>query len=72
MSACAIAEYVRTYHEERKRLAAQADAKRARLDRRLGELNREIGRLVDAIAKGQGDPAVLGPRSTELKPERGA
>jgi hypothetical protein len=31
------------------RLAAQADAKRARLDRRLGEPNREIGRLVDAI-----------------------
>jgi hypothetical protein len=65
-----IAEYVRTYHEERKRLATQADAKRARLDRRLGELNREIGRLVDAIAKGQGDPAVLGPRSTELNEER--
>jgi site-specific DNA recombinase len=35
-----IAEYVRSYHEERKRLATQADAKRARLDRRLGELNR--------------------------------
>lgn len=65
-----IAEYVQAYHEERKRLAAQADAKRARLDRRLGELNREIGRLVDAIAKGQGDPAVLGPRSTELNEER--
>ncbi len=65
-----IAEYVRTYHEERKRLATQADAKRARLDRRLGELNRGIGRLVDAIAKGQGDPAVLGPRSTELNEER--
>ncbi len=65
-----IAEYVRTYHEERKRLATHADAKRARLDRRLGELNREIGRLVDAIAKGQGDPVVLGPRSTELNEER--
>jgi DNA invertase Pin-like site-specific DNA recombinase len=65
-----IAEYVRAYHEERKRLAAQADAKRARLDRRLGELNREIARLVDAIAKGHGDPAVLGPRSTELNEER--
>ena len=65
-----IAEYVRAYHEERKCLAAQADAKRARLDRRLGELNREIARLVDAIAKGHGDPAVLGPRSTELNEER--
>lgn len=65
-----IAEYVRTYHEERKRLAAEADQKRIRFERRLGELNREIDRLVDAIAKGHGDPAVLGPRSTALHEER--
>jgi hypothetical protein len=57
-----IAEYVRTYHEERKRLSATAQAKRAHLELRLGELNREIDRLVDAIAKGHGNPAVLGPR----------
>lgn len=49
-----IAEYVRTYHEERKRLSAKANAKRAHLETRLGELNREIDRLVDAIAKGRG------------------
>ncbi|MGO8918164.1 MAG: recombinase family protein [Stellaceae bacterium] len=65
-----IAEYVQTYHEERKRLAAAADAKRYRLERRLGALNREIDRLIDAIAKGHGDPAVLGPRSTALNEER--
>lgn len=65
-----IAEYVRTYHDERKRLAAKANAKRAQLDLRLGELNREIERLVDAIAKGHGDPAVLGPRSSTLNEER--
>ncbi|WP_292533152.1 recombinase family protein [Methylocystis sp.] len=65
-----IAEYVRTYHAERKRLAAEADRKRLRLERRLGDLNREIDRLVDAIAKGQGDPAVLGPKSTLLDGER--
>ena len=65
-----IAEYVRTYLEERKRLSANANAKRAHLETRLGELNREIDRLVDAIAKGQGDPAVLGPRSTVLDGER--
>jgi site-specific DNA recombinase len=65
-----IAEYVRTYHAERKRLAADADRKRARLERRLGDLTREIDRLVDAIAKGLGDPAVLGPRSTILDGER--
>jgi site-specific DNA recombinase len=65
-----IAEYVRTYHEERKRLRAEADFKRARLEQRMGELSREIDRLVDAIAKGLGDPAILGPRSTVLNEER--
>lgn len=65
-----IAEYVRTYHDERKRLTAKANAKRAQFESRLGELNREIERLVDAIAKGHGDPAVLGPRSTALSQER--
>ena len=65
-----IAEYVKTYQEERKRLAAGAVAKRSRLERRLGELDREIDRLVDAIAKGLGDPAVLGPKSTALNEER--
>ena len=43
-----IAEYVRTCHEERKRLSAKANAKRAHLELRLGELNREIDRLVDS------------------------
>jgi site-specific DNA recombinase len=65
-----IAEYVQTYHEERKRLAAEADAKRMHLERRLGELSRAIERLVDAIARGHGDPAVLGPQSTTLNEER--
>jgi hypothetical protein len=37
---------------------------------RLGELNREIDRLVDTIAKGHGNPAVLGPRSSALNEER--
>jgi hypothetical protein len=33
-----IAEYVRTYHEERKRLSAKANAKQAHLELRLGEI----------------------------------
>nr|WP_245324045.1 recombinase family protein [Bradyrhizobium stylosanthis] len=65
-----IAEYVRTYLEERKRLAATSNAKRQRLEQQLGQLNREIERLVDAIAKGHGDPSILGPRSTALDAER--
>jgi site-specific DNA recombinase len=65
-----IAEYVRTYHDERKRLSAKTNARRAHLELRLGEFKREIDRLVDAIAKGHGDPAVLGPRSSILDEER--
>ena len=65
-----ITEYVRTYHKERKRLSAEADATRSRLERQLGELTGDIDRLVDAIAKGHGDPSVLGPRSTALYEEK--
>jgi site-specific DNA recombinase len=65
-----IAEYVRTYLDERKRPAASSNAKRQRLEQQLGQLSCEIDRLVDAIAKGYGDPAVLGPRSSSLDAER--
>src|SRR5260370_9970739 len=65
-----IAEYVRTYHDERKRLSARANAKRAHLELRLGELKREIDRLVDAIAKGHGDPTGRGPRPRVFGRER--
>ena len=65
-----IAEYVRTYREERKHLEAQPNAKRVHLELRHGEINREIDRLVDAIAKGHSDPAILVPRSSVLDEER--
>ncbi|MHC2242291.1 hypothetical protein [Bradyrhizobium elkanii] len=61
---------MRTYLEERKRLASASVAKRQGLEQQLGKLNREIDRLVDAIAKGLGDPSILGPRSTALGAER--
>jgi hypothetical protein len=64
-----IAEYVRTYHEERVKLAAQSKAKARRLERRLGEINRELERVVDGIAKGTGDPVLLGRRTFELGAE---
>ena len=67
-----LAEYVKTYHEERKRLSAEADANRTRLERRADKLKREIDRLVDHLAQGIGDPYVIGPRSTELYHERQA
>jgi hypothetical protein len=65
-----ISEYVRTYLEERKRLAAASNAKRQRLEQQHGQLTREIDRLVNAIAKGHGDPAVLGPQSSAVAAER--
>jgi site-specific DNA recombinase len=58
-----IAEYVRTYHEERVKLAAGSKAKARRLERRLGEINRELERVIDGIAKGTGDPVLLGRRT---------
>jgi site-specific DNA recombinase len=64
-----IAEYVRTYHDERVKLAAQSDAKARRLERRLGEINRELERVIDGIAKGTGDPILLGRRTFELGAE---
>jgi len=67
-----IAKFARTYHEERRRLAASEGTRRDAAERRLGEVLREIDRLVTAIAKGHGDPAVLGPMATALDAERKA
>ena len=67
-----IAEFVRTYHEERKRLASESGAQHAAAGRRLGEVRREIDRIVDGVAKGVLDPAIFGPRASELNAERKA
>jgi site-specific DNA recombinase len=65
-----LTEYVRAYHEERAKLAAGSAHRRIAAERRLGEIEREMERLVDAIAKGYGDPPILGARINELKSER--
>src|SRR5262249_28079600 len=57
-----LTEYVKEYHKEKARLAAGSAGKRARIERRLGEIERETQRLVTAIAKGHGDTAILGAR----------
>ena len=67
-----IAESVKAYHEERQRLAAGAGKRRARTERRVNEIEREIARLVDAIAKGLGDAEILGARMKEIVAERRA
>jgi site-specific DNA recombinase len=64
-----IGEFVRTYHDERRRLAADEGNRRASLQKRITELTRERDRLIDCIANGHGDPAVLGPRSTAAHKE---
>ncbi|WP_429041523.1 recombinase family protein [Bradyrhizobium elkanii] len=65
-----IAEFVDSYNAERKRLRRDAINDRARLERRNGEIEREINRLIDSIAKGA--PAeLIAPRLRELEAERG-
>jgi hypothetical protein len=65
-----IAEFVRTYHEERRRLASQQGAKRAAAERRLAEVRREIERIVDGVTRGELASAVFGPRASALDEER--
>jgi hypothetical protein len=66
----AIAEYVKTYNEERRRLARQNGDREKHLTRRAGEIARELERLVDAIAKGIGDLDAIGTRMKALQQER--
>jgi hypothetical protein len=51
-----ITEFVDAYNAERKRLKKEANQDRGRIERRLGEIEREIKRAVDAITK-EGVPA---------------
>jgi site-specific DNA recombinase len=64
-----ITEYVTVYNAERKRLKREATNERGRLERRYGEIEREVNRLVDSIAKGApAEPIVQ--RLKELEAER--
>jgi DNA invertase Pin-like site-specific DNA recombinase len=62
----AIAEYVREYHAERQRLAASANERRAKLEKRLAEVVHEAERCIDHLVKGIGDVQRIGARSKEL------
>ena len=66
----AIAEYVKTYNAERRRLARRNGDREKHLQRRAGEIARELERLVDAIAKGLADLDTIGPRIKTLEQER--
>jgi site-specific DNA recombinase len=61
--------YLKAYNEERTRLARGAVQDRAKLERRLGEIKRELDRLVDSIV--QGMPAdVIAPKAQALEAEK--
>ncbi len=47
-----LAEYVRVYREERRAEAAKAARERVTNERRLAELNRQVERLIQALARG--------------------
>jgi hypothetical protein len=65
-----IAEYVRTYQGERPRLTGAASRNIARLERRRGEIDREVERLVNGLAKGIGDRSTYQTSPRRFKPWR--
>ncbi|HMA73130.1 MAG TPA: recombinase family protein, partial [Xanthobacteraceae bacterium] len=68
----AIERFLRTYIEERKRLAAAAGAKRQRLEKRLGETKRELDRLMNLLIKGLVPEEETAAHVTALHGERKA
>ncbi|CAA7621083.1 recombinase family protein [Magnetospirillum sp. UT-4] len=64
-----LAEYLKTYHEERKRLQVESGRRQADLKKRLPALEKEIANLADAIAE-HGYSKVLGDRLAKLERER--
>ena len=63
-----IAAAIRAYGESRRAAAAARAAAGERIERRLGEISRELKRLVDAIAEGTASRAVTG-RISDLEAE---
>jgi len=68
----AIERFLRTYTEERKRIAAADEAKRHRKETRLGEVQREFDRVFSSYIKGMATEEETGPRLAVLREERKA
>lgn len=66
----ALAAYVRAYHDEMQQLSATARRDRSRAETRLGEVTRELRRLVDALAKGILAVETISARLGELEAEK--
>lgn len=67
-----VAAWVDEYQAERRRLAADSNRARTRLERRLEAIDAEATRCVDHLVKGIGDAARIGARSRELAAEEAA
>lgn len=65
-----LARYVEEYNRERRRLAGAAAGERARLERRAGEVKRELERAIDMVVKGLVDPESMRGRLAELQAEQ--
>ncbi|MBR0792166.1 recombinase family protein [Bradyrhizobium manausense] len=65
-----ITEYVDVYNAERMRLKKEATTERARLERRLGEIGREMKRIVDCIVVAGMPPEQFVTRMQELEAEK--
>lgn len=60
------------YNAERRRLARSNGAERGRLERRAGEIARELARAVDLLIRGTASPATLAAPIAALEAERDA
>jgi site-specific DNA recombinase len=66
----AIQHFLKTYHEERKRLARNAEAVRPGLERRLAEISRKSQRLTDAMLDSDEPVSSFTGKIAELERER--
>ena len=62
--------FAEEYRAERRRLASAEAAQTARRERRLGEIERELKRFLDAFGKGAMPLEIAGARITELQAEK--
>ncbi|WFU46113.1 recombinase family protein (plasmid) [Bradyrhizobium sp. CB82] len=65
-----IASFVDSYNSERKRLKKEASSERTRLERRFGEIGREMKRIVDSIVIAGMPPQQFVARMQELETEK--
>ena len=65
-----ISEFAKTYHAERIKLAREAIAMRAKMERRRDEAGRTLTRLVDALAEGRVKIGAIRDRLLDLEGEK--